>query len=126
METMANFMALAIWSVGTSERRWVYSQAIGLPRASVIVETAGMSPSTNWADPLATTSEARLDIRPIPPTTGNINPAAMTAASRQHHISLMTVTATGGRVGGCSGMSYRVARGSNRGPRAGQISILGA
>ena len=123
METIASFMVLAICSVGTSKRRWVYSQAIGLPRASVIVDTAGMSPSTSWADPLATTSEARLDIRPMPPTTGNIKPAAMTAASRQHHISLMTVTATGGRGEGCSGMSYRVASGSNRGPGAGRMSI---
>ena len=75
-----------------------------LPLASTIVETCGTSPSTNWAEPLATTSEARLDTSPNPPTTGNISPAATTLANKQHHASLMTVTVVGGRVGGCSGM----------------------
>ncbi len=64
----------------------------------------GTSPSTSWAEPLATTSEARFDSSPNPPTTGNISAAATTLANRQHHASLMTVTVVGGRVGGCSGM----------------------
>ncbi len=97
-------MVSAIWSLGTSNRRCEYSHAMTLPLASTIVDTCGTSPSTNCAEPLATTSEARLDISPKPPTTGNISPAATTLASRQHHASLMTVTVVGGRVGGCSGM----------------------
>src|SRR5215217_456857 len=84
-----------------------------LPLASTIVDTCGTSPSTSWAEPFATTSEARFDIRPKPPTTGNIRAAATTLARRQHHASLMTVTAVGGRVGGCSGMVYRVTTSQN-------------
>src|SRR5690242_15640710 len=107
-------MVLAIWSLGTSKRRWLYNQAITLPLASTIFETCGTSPSTSWAAPLATTSEARLDSSPKPPTTGNINPATTTLASRQHQASLMIVTVRGGgvgvRSGGRSGMSYRVTR----------------
>ena len=71
-------MVSAIWSLGTSNRRCEYSQAIALPRASTIVDTAGTSPSTSCAEPLATTSDARLDIRPMPPTTGNISAAVST------------------------------------------------
>jgi hypothetical protein len=48
---------------------------------------------------LATTSEARFDTKPKPPTTGNISAAATTLANKQHHASLMTVTAVGGRSG---------------------------
>ena len=70
-----------------------------LPLASTIVDTAGTSPSTSAAEPLATTSEARLDIRPNPPTTGNISAAATTLASKQHQASLMTVAAVVGRSG---------------------------
>jgi hypothetical protein len=40
---------------------------------------------------------------------GNISPAAITLANKQHHASLITVTAVGGRVGGGSGMGYSVA-----------------
>ncbi len=109
IETIASFMVSAISSVGTSNRRCEYSQAMGLPSASTIVDTAGTSPSTSCAEPLATTSEARLDTRPTPPTTGNISAAATTLASRQHHASLMT-TVAGGRFGGGSGMPYRVTR----------------
>src|SRR6202171_418841 len=98
-ETMASVMVFAIWSLGTSNRRCEYNQAIVLPLASTIVDTAGTSPSTSCADPLATTSEARLDIRPKPPTAGNISAAATTLANRQHHASLMIVTAVGGRSG---------------------------
>src|SRR6478609_850225 len=104
MDTIASFIVLAILSLGTSNRRCEYSHAMTLPLESTIVDTAGTSPSTSCADPLATTSDARLDIRPIPPITGNSNAATITAASRQHHASLMTVTATGER----SDMSYRV------------------
>ena len=104
IETIASFMVLAIWSLGTSNRRCEYSHAMTLPLASTIVDTCGTSPSTSCAEPLATTSEARLDISPNPPTTGNISPAATTLANKQHHASLMTVTVVGGRVGGCSGM----------------------
>src|SRR6476659_9474731 len=104
METIASFIVSAIWSLGTSNRRCEYSHAMTLPLESTIVDTAGTSPSTSCADPLATTSDARLDIRPIPPITGNSNAATITAARRQHHASLMTVTATGER----SDMSYRV------------------
>src|SRR6476620_1129459 len=100
METIASFIVSAILSLGTSNRRCEYSQASGLPRASTIVDTAGTSPSTSWADPLATTSEARLDINPKPPTTGNIRPAATTLASNMHQASLMSVTAAGARRGG--------------------------
>src|ERR1700682_6320183 len=99
METIASFMVLAIWSLGTSKRRCEYSQAMVLLLASTIVDTAGTWPSTSWAEPLATTSDARLDIRPNPPTAGNISAATTTLASRQHHASLMTVTAVGGRSG---------------------------
>ena len=91
IETIASFMVLAIWSLGTSNRRCEYSHAMTLPLASTIVDTAGTSPSTSAAEPLATTSEARLDIRPNPPTTGNISAAATTLASKQHQASLMTV-----------------------------------
>src|SRR5271167_4476967 len=66
METIASFIVFAILSVGTSKRRCEYSHAITLPFASTIVDTAGTSPSRSWADPLATTSEARLDISPTP------------------------------------------------------------
>ena len=102
METIASFMVLAICSLGTSNRRCEYSQAIELPLASTIVDTAGTSPSTSWAEPLATTSEARLDIRPNPPTTGNISAAATTLANKQHQASLMTVVAVEGRSGMCT------------------------
>src|SRR3954447_13812902 len=85
-----------------------------LPFASTIVDTCGTSPSTSCAEPLATTSEARLDSNPIPPTNGNISPATTTLASRQHQASLITVTAVGGLVGGCSGMTYRLTRGMGR------------
>ena len=104
MDTIASFMVLAIWSLATSNRRWEYSHAMTLPLASTIVDTCGTSPSTNWADPLATTSEARFETRPNPPTTGNINAARTTLANRQHQASLMTVTAGGGGGGGLSGM----------------------
>src|SRR6185312_7803275 len=104
IETIASFMVLAIWSLATSNRRWEYSQAITLPLESTIVDTAGTSPSTSAAEPLATTSEARLDISPKPPTTGNISAAARTLANRQHQASFITVTAVGGR----SGMPNRV------------------
>ena len=57
-------MVLAILSLGTSKRRWEYSQAMVLPFASTIVDTAGTSPSRSCAEPLATTSEARLEISP--------------------------------------------------------------
>jgi hypothetical protein len=46
---------------------------------------------------LATTSEALLDIRPNPPTSGNISAAATTLANKMHQPSLMTVTVVGGR-----------------------------
>ncbi len=106
METIASFMVSAILSLGTSKRRWEYSQAMVLPLASTIVETAGMSPSRSWADPLATMSEARLDIRPTPPTTGNSSAATITLANRQHQASLMIVEPAGGR----SDMGYSVLR----------------
>src|SRR6185369_2283464 len=82
-----------------------------LPLASTMVDTCGTSPSTSAAEPLATTSEARLDSNPNPPTTGNISPATTTLANKQHQASLMTVTVVGGAVGGCSGMTYRLTRG---------------
>src|SRR5215211_3794401 len=92
-------MVSAICSLGTSNRRCEYSHAMGLPAASTIVDTAGASPSTSCAEPLATTSEARLDIRPKPPANGNISAAATTLANKQHHANLTTVTAGGGRSG---------------------------
>src|SRR5689334_19318906 len=99
MDTIASFMVSAILSLGTSKRRCEYSQAMGLPAASTIVDTAGTSPSTSWAEPVATTSEARFEINPRPPANGNISPAAITLARRQHHASFTTVTAVGGRSG---------------------------
>jgi hypothetical protein len=105
IETIASFMVLAILSVGTSNRRCEYSHAITLPFASTIVDTAGTCPSRSWAEPLATTSDARLDISPTPPATGNISAVATTLASTQHPASLRIVRATGGR----SGMRTRVA-----------------
>ena len=71
METIASFMVLAILSPGTSNRRCEYSHAMTLPFASTIVDTAGTWPSRSWAEPLATTSDARLDISPSPPANGN-------------------------------------------------------
>ncbi len=47
METIASFIVLAILSLGTSNRRCEYSQAMVLPLASTIVETAGTSPSSS-------------------------------------------------------------------------------
>src|SRR5580693_128556 len=94
---MASFIVFAILSLGTSNRRWEYSHAMVLPLASTIVVTAGTSPSRSCADALPTTSEARLDINPIPPATGNSNAATMTLASRQHPASLVMVTAVAGR-----------------------------
>ena len=96
IETIASFMVLAIWSLGTSNRRCEYSHAMTLPLASTIVETCGTSPSTSWAEPLATTSEARLDTRPKPPDHGKHQRRGTTLANRQHQASLMTVTAVGG------------------------------
>src|SRR6516165_707007 len=98
-------MVLAILSVVTSNRRCEYSHAITLPFLSTIVETAGTSPWRSWAEPLATTSEARLDISPTPPTNGNISAAAKTLANKQHPASLRTVRTAGGR----SDMRTRVA-----------------
>ena len=121
---MASFIVLAIWSLGTSNRRCEYSHAMTLPLASTIVETPGTSPSTSWAEPLATTSDARFDISPNPPTTGNISPAATTLANRQHHASLMTVTVAGGRFGGRSGMPYRVTRSAVELTCRGQIASI--
>nr|CRL67629.1 hypothetical protein CPGR_00527 [Mycolicibacterium malmesburyense] len=103
IETIASFIVLAICSLGTSNRRWVYSQAIGLPAASTIVVTWGTSSSTSCAEPLATTSEARLDNSPNPPANGNISAAASTPASVQHKISLMTVPPAGARSGMSAG-----------------------
>src|ERR1700733_11093012 len=97
IETMASFMVLAILSVGTSNRRCEYSQAMVLPFASTIVVTAGTSPSRSCADALPTTSEARLDPSPMPPAIGNSRAATMTLASRQHPASLAIVTAVAGR-----------------------------
>src|SRR5947209_8091973 len=68
-----------------------------LPFLSTIVDTAGTSPCVSWADPLATTSEARLDISPIPPASGNIRAVATTLANKQHPASLRTVRTAGGR-----------------------------
>ncbi len=90
-------MVLAILSLGTSKRRCEYSHAIVLPFASTMVDTAGTSPCSSCADPLATTSEARLDIRPMPPAKGNISAAATMLASRQNPESLSRVSAAGGR-----------------------------
>src|SRR6201985_1343767 len=97
IDTMASFIVLAIWSVGTSNRRWEYSQAIRFPGASTIVETCGTSPSRICADSSATTSNARLNNSPTPPATGNINAAASSAANRQHPASLLTVAEVGAR-----------------------------
>ena len=41
IETIASFIVLAIWSLGTSNRRCEYSHAMTLPLASTIVETRG-------------------------------------------------------------------------------------
>ena len=106
IETIASFIVSAILSLGTSKRRWEYSQAMVLPLESTIVETAGMSPSRSCADPLATMSEARLDIRPTPPATGNSSAATITLANRQHQASLMIEELAGGR----SNMGYSVLR----------------
>src|ERR1700739_163507 len=97
IDTMASFMVLAIWSVGTSNRRWEYSQAIRFPAASTIVETCGTSPSRICADSSATTSNARLNNSPTPPAIGKINAAASSAANRQHPASLVTVAEVGAR-----------------------------
>src|ERR1700761_1308020 len=98
-------MVLAILSLGTSNRRCEYSQAMVLPFASTIVVTAGTSPSSSCAEALPTTSEARLDTRPTPPTTGNSRAATTTLANRQHATSFATVMAVVGR----SGMATRLA-----------------
>src|SRR5829696_1774957 len=62
---------------------------------STIVDTCGTSPSMSCAEPLATTSAARLDISPMPPTNGNINPANTTPASKQQTANRLTVTPVG-------------------------------
>src|SRR5262249_53737658 len=98
-------MVLAILSVGTSNRRWEYSHAMTLPFLSTIVDTAGTSPCVSCAEPLATTSDARLDTRPRPPASGNISAVATTLANKQHPASLSSVRAAGGR----SDMRTRVA-----------------
>ncbi len=116
IETIANFIVLAILSLGTSKRRWVYSQAMGAPLMSTIVDTAGTSPSTSWAEPLATTSDARLDSRPKPPAMGNISAAAITAVNRTHQANLITVTVIGGGGVGRSDMGNRVATSLVGGP----------
>ena len=77
-----------------------------LPLASTMVVTAGMSPSRTCADPLATMSDARLDISPRPPTAGKSRAATITLASRQDHASLMIVEAAEAR----SDMGYSVLR----------------
>src|ERR1700746_2097162 len=105
METIASFMVLAILSVGTSNRRCEYSHAITLPFLSTIGHTVGTSPWRSWAEPLATTSDARLDISPNPPASGNISAVATTLANKQHPTSLRTVRAAGRR----SDMRTRVA-----------------
>src|ERR1700760_566451 len=97
IDTIASFMVLAIWSVGTSNRRWEYSQAIRFPAASTIVETCGTSPSRICADSSATTSNARLNNSPTPPAIGNINAAATSPANRQHPASLVTAAEVGVR-----------------------------
>lgn len=56
-------------------------------------------PSSSWAEPLATTSEARLDISPSPPANGNVSAVATTLANRQHPASFRTVIAAGRRSG---------------------------
>jgi len=119
IDTIASFMVSAIWSLGTSNRRWEYSQAMVLPLASTMVVTAGTSPSTSWADPLATMSEARLDISPTPPATGNSRAATITPASRQHQASLTRV----GPVGGRSDMGYSVLSSDRRSGAASQSPV---
>ena len=93
METIANFMLLEIFSLGTSKRRWSYSQAMGLPAASTMVDTAGTVPSTSSAETLSTVSAARLDANPNPPATGNITPATRTPANAELPASFATVFA---------------------------------
>src|SRR2546429_2374323 len=70
-----------------------------LPFVSTIVVTAGTSPSSSCAEPLATTSEARLDASPIPPTSGNSSAATTTLANAQHPASLATATTVAGGAG---------------------------
>ncbi len=48
--------------------------------------TAGTCPSSSWAEPLATTSEARLDISPSPPAN-RVSAVATTLANRRHPAS---------------------------------------
>src|ERR1700757_1777316 len=109
IETIASFMVLAILSVGTSNRRCEYSQAIVLPFASTIVVTAGTSPSSSCADALPTTADDPLDNNPRHPTAGNSRAATTTLANRQHPTSLAMVIAVVGR----SGMATKLG-----GPRA--------
>ena len=78
-------MVSAMRLVGTSQRRWRYSQAIGLPAASTMVVTPGTVPSISWAESSAATPEALLTTTPRPPTTGNSSAASTTAASQQYH-----------------------------------------
>src|ERR1700712_2528306 len=89
---------------------------MGAPLTSTIVDTAGTSPSTSWAEPLATTADARLDSRPKPPAMGNMIAAAITAAKRMHQANLMTVTVIGGVGVGRSDMGNRVATSLVDGP----------
>ncbi len=90
-------MVLAIFSLGTSNRRCEYSQVMVLPLASTMVVTAGASPSSSCADPLATTSVARLEASPTIPAIGNSIAATSTLASRQHQASFTMVPASCGR-----------------------------
>ncbi len=93
METMASFISLEMRSLGTSNRRCSYSQAMGFPAASTMVDTAGTVPSTSSAETLSTVSAARLEAYPNPPASGNITPASKAPASALHPASLATVLA---------------------------------
>src|SRR4029450_798628 len=57
--------------------------------------TWGPPPPISCPEPVATTSAARLDINPMPPTIGNINAAATTPARKQQIANLQTVTPVG-------------------------------
>ena len=96
METIANFIVSAIRWVGRTQRRCTYSQAIGAPVTSTMVETAGTSPSTMSAESSLTNSDAWLLATPTPPAIGNSNAAVSTPASRQNRANRTTADRAGG------------------------------
>lgn len=66
---------------GNLESALVVQPGDRVPVMSVMVVTAGTTPSASSAEELPTLSAARLDAYPSPAATGNITPASITPAA---------------------------------------------